>query len=658
MNVNRLQLHLPLSVDAKSSSEIALLPEFPPSNDQPITYNERIEPVSNYGDDTWDNSAIGWPVIDFRRLGLNKINTEFVKRLYAIVLFHPKYWPGKYESCLIYIRVINVLAKVCQKHDARLSEFNGLVELHDEAVEILSCNVHKPYTSAMRKLSNATEIVGFTLVDYKFVKYFDASNDESIIIQHPYIPPRIWIYIVRRMSEFLDEFLVNRSNIEKYYYEYIENYAPLSSPKKSDYRHKYSIRTYGDFLQRYSLRELMVKWFGTHVCEVSTKYGFLNLKNYMCAVRDTALWYIGCFSLQRKEELTSLMSDCFKIENDPKIGKMCFVVGETTKTVTDSDARWVVPSNVEKAVVAATVVADLTLSHAPDEYRSKLVSPDGATRLYVPDKLVAQRVKSPPSRDMLRRLASNFGYLEIKRRVPLLFDQSEICVNKDDRRIALTLTPNLNYKKWFGLGKPWHFTTHQLRRTLAVNIHSSELVSDESLQGQMQHQKVEMTLRYARYSSKLVTNGTASKVFIYEAYKAIGSKLTETLTSHDRYVNPHNKETVSSIIVNLISAKDYNQITKLVEQGKVSVRENQIGLCMSPDDCPYGGIESIAQCTGVQSGGICSDLRIDKLKRSSLIDLKDGHEQELLSRHKDSPRAGFLRNEIYGIEIALNATKK
>lgn len=65
-------------------------------------------------------------------------------------------------------------------------------------------------------------------------------------------------------------------------------------------------------------------------------------------------------------------------------------------------------------------------------------------------------------------------YANIIRRGSRLFDQQEIVVTEEDSRIALSMTPNLFNKEWFGIGKPWSFSTHQARCVFRpiMNTHS------------------------------------------------------------------------------------------------------------------------------------------------------------------------------------------
>ena len=86
------------------------------------------------------------------------------------------------------------------------------------------------------------------------------------------------------------------------------------------------------------------------------------LTRYTNLVRDSAFTYILAHSLQRVSEGLSLRSDCFYIDDDPKLGKVALLVGETTKTDPDSDARWVVPASVEKAIKILTHISMLRLN--------------------------------------------------------------------------------------------------------------------------------------------------------------------------------------------------------------------------------------------------------------------------------------------------------
>ena len=170
-------------------------------------------------------------------------------------------------------------------------------------------------------------------------------------VQTPYIPPRIWAYQVKRLNECLDDFFEHEQALgsafswlsEAYTYNAscvkdVKYHSPFYEP------HVYKKRVlfaggFEGFSVEYGLSGLFEKWLGVP----PLIYRSTRFTAYLNMVKEAALFYIMSFSLQRLNEVNSLRSDCFLIERDERLGDIAMLVGETTKTDPDDDARWVVP---------------------------------------------------------------------------------------------------------------------------------------------------------------------------------------------------------------------------------------------------------------------------------------------------------------------------
>ncbi|MCW1936866.1 hypothetical protein OMD46_12070 [Pseudomonas sp. MDMC_285] len=77
-----------------------------------------------------------------------------------------------------------------------------------------------------------------------------------------------------------------------------------------------------------------------------------------------------------------------------------------------------------------------------------------------------------------------------------LFDPEQLRITPEDFALARLVTPTLTDE--FAVGKIWPLAWHQLRRTGAVNMQASGLVSDASLQFQLKHVARAMSLYYGQ----------------------------------------------------------------------------------------------------------------------------------------------------------------
>lgn len=397
------------------------------------------------------------------------------------------------------------------------------------------------------------------------------------------------------------------------------------------------------FLKDYGIFDLIEKW----LYPTERRYLITRFSSYISVVRDVCLVYIANFSLQRISEVLTLHSDCFLTENDERLGEIGLIVGETTKIEPDDDARWVVPMIVKKAVDAAASIARMRVRHCPKGIAS-LLPEDGSIPLAI-------HSWEPWNRGGANTISlENFDYALFQKRKSRIFDPKEIAVTEEDWKIARSLTPNLDEKEGFGVSIPWRFTAHQLRRTTNVNMFSSNMVSDKSLQWEMKHLTRDMTLYYGRNYSNLRLNSEAESLVIIESYQAIYRQLVDVVENNIDYVRPHQKEFLPDGLINLIDDREENKLVQLIKKGSVGFRITQLGFCMKTANCEYGGIESAAKCSGALGGGICADAIFARSNKKKLARLKQAYEAEIQMLKKDSPRHSALTKEIYAIGVYLN----
>ncbi|MEL7798075.1 hypothetical protein [Idiomarina loihiensis] len=328
------------------------------------------------------------------------------------------------------------------------------------------------------------------------------------------------------------------------------------------------------------------------------------------------------------------------------------LVGETTKTDPDDDARWVVPSTVKKAVDAASTIAKWRLKYfpggesAPEWDSSSVPLALAGTEPWLPVK--------GNNRNSKNELIGQLRLGPFIDRYPLFFDPEEMAVTEEDWKIAVSMTPNIGNREGFGIGLQWPLAAHQLRRTTNVNMFASNMVSDQSLQWLMKHVSQKMTLYYGRNFTNLRLNSDAETSVIVESYKAIYRQIASVVEDSFENVRPHSKQMIPIKVVNLVEAGEEKQLTKLIAKGDIGCRRTLAGFCMKAGVCEYGGIESMAQCAGADGGGICTDAIFKRENGPALRRLKAAHEKKIESLTSESPRFNALKKEIYAIEVYLS----
>lgn len=654
-----------------NDSSVFRPPSFPPPEDWPVSIDKDGNPLSLYGDGYWNMRVFGFYGFNFEKKQFSPENESLFKQFMLLVIYHPQVFPGKISTCKAHFTTLSQLIGFCEGHKILISQLVNFPHLFVDAAKHLQTKRILDRISQLHKLNLYAQDFGLAIGGEKFLKVMSRLAITSEAIQHPYIPPRIWNYQLKRMNEVLDDFESHSEQIEKAYnwlfdaYNYNYNIKPkYASPFNRESLNSKRIlypKNCEGFLEDYGLLELIEKWM-TRITKQQSNFTPSSISAYLSFVRDVAIIFILNFSMQRKSETTSLRSDCFKIENDPRLGKICTISGETTKTDPDSDARWVVPEKVKKAVDIAAKIAKLRLKSVPPEFNVP------------PDLLENPYLKSPnfepwsPSRgfrlsekeviEKLEYFKRSIDYLDLSRRRSKIFDESEMLITEEDARIALALTPNLDQKPWFKVGQPWRLTSHQVRRTLAVNMFASPEISTSSIQHQMKHFSRNMTLYYGRNYANISLDPKVQRTLIAESYASMYRKLIEVADNDVDYVRPHNTNQQLNSVINIINSNEEEKLHQLIKKGRVNCRKTLLGFCMANGSCKYGGIESITKCAGSDGRSICADAIFSKKNKNALVKLKSKYESELAELTRENVRYEALKLEIYAIEVYLHVIDK
>lgn len=655
MNVNNLRFMSPTMLVTTESSAYRP-PSFPPPDDWVMSVDEKGRDLSRFRDDFWDYRAFERSAtFNFGKDKISDANVQIVKQVMFLVLYHPALYPGKIRSCAYNFQCINKIAKVCDDAGILMTDLPRFPRIYQNVADVLQGASYKTYLNFLHKLRIHGEVLNFEIVDERTLAYLASQQKNWEKIQTPYIPPRIWSYQISRLNECLDDFLEHQTVIEEAFSwisnAYEHNLAAV--PKFDQYQSPFSQHRFytkrrilynggfDDFLTEYRLLELFDKWMG-----VEKQRSVAQFARYFNMVRDAALLYILNFSLQRVSEAMSLRSDCFIIEHDERLGKIALIVGETTKTDPDDDARWVVPKTVKKAVDVATKIARLRMRYCVEDAKASVPLALTATEPWTPNKRNFRNVKGEAVVQL------RFGpFISL---YPYVFDPQKITVTESDWKVAVSMTPNIHKKTGFGIGHPWPFAIHQLRRTTNVNMFASNMVSDNSLQWVMKHLSRNMTIYYGRNHTNLRLNSDAETAVLVESYKVIYRQLVDVVIDNIEHVRPHQREVIPSQVIDLVEAREEQQLTKLIKQGAVGCRRTLLGYCLKAGSCEYGGIESVTKCAGGDGGGVCTDAIFARKNEAKLKHLKSVHENQMASLDPISPRYSALKQEVYAIEVYLN----
>lgn len=656
-----LQIDSPLSVPSAANFRPL---NWPPAHDWPVVFNEKGEIVCRWG-------CPVWPLYPWAKqaLSLNfgdgpinhgdsidPANANLLRQITGWWIWGPN---GVQAAGTLYNKftLIRQVFVMCSKEGILASDLMRFPAVADRLPGVLAPSRAAGVIAILHDLYDQRDKFGFILLDRTGLSRLEAAIPDHESKQTPYIPPRIWTYQVTRLRSCLDDFLAHREQVEACYrfcldvystnygslakaltVEPINSRVPFQTPSNKNAGAKSGAKFHGPFKQtakRFGIDELLARWVGAP-SEGDSAKGIRLLSAYMSLISLTGLAYLLNYSLMRIEEAWDLRQDCLDIERDEKFGDIYLLHGVTTKTMDDSNARWPTSPSVKVAIEAMTCITRLRLICAEAHPDINLTQED------IDNPYLINKVFAPwTSRNLKKRELRPFygGYADSLTAVyPLLFDVDTLRITEQDLQLARYITPTLDPER-FAVGKPWPFAWHQLRRTGAVNMQASGLVSDATLQLLLKHVTRTMTLYYGQNHTRLKLNNDARTQYVRTMYEVLGKELARLTT--ERFVSPHGDRRKTEI-VRLITQKDAKALTAAAKRGAIACREIILGYCMNREPCAYGGIDSIAHCGGGDGSAPCPDVLYDKRNIEMIRKLDKTLDERLINAPTDSP----LRNSL------------
>lgn len=613
-------------------------PTWPPPDDFPVVIDARGEVVSRFGDESWEF----WPwegkacSVNFVRSKsgyqvVTACNASFFRQIAGWWLWGPDsvQKASTFQACA---RMIKPLFVVCSEAGVGADELSRFPALIEQVARRLPPSTGYQALARLNALWVARETLGFFLLDESGLR--ELANhlpDYDGHEQTAYIPPRIWTYQVSRLDQCVDDYLNHRDQIEACYRFCLGAYAhnaggslaaafgmkgnignPFAyGPNQAVHRGRRSGRKYyGAFrntADRFGIAGLFDRWL-----QVDEQMTVVDLSSYLTLVSVAGLAYCLNFSLMRADECAQLRSDCLTSEVDELGYEIHLLGGVTTKTVQDGDARWVVSPAVAKAMDALVQIARLRVDCSMQNPALRLNEAD------ISNPLLLARATEPWSSvrgDADKRLRLR-PYSDIVSRFPKLFDLEQLRMTASDGAIASQMTTGLNPER-FGVGLVWPMAWHQLRRTGAVNMLASGLVSEASLQYQLKHASRGMTRYYGQnwYKLKVRLDTDATGLFLKEKFRILAREFAALKA--DEIVSPHGDKRKAQIL-NIVAEKDHEGLVAAAQAGRINYHRTMFGGCTNPGGpCAYGGVANFAFCMGFGSQKPCEHAMLDTSQENS-----------------------------------------
>lgn len=623
-------------------------PTWPPTDDFPVVIDKNGCVVSYYGDDVWDlapwaSRAIRLNFVKYSKTKpcLSESCTKMAKLVCAWWLWGPR--PVNNAGTLkSRFTQLFPLFKLCTEDGVDVERLYQHPDTVDKLASVFSPSNAEAALILLHNLFEQRSEFGKVILDRECLRRLSAASPSHEGSQTAYIPPRIWLYQVNRLREFLEDYEKIKDGVSACYLECISLYENRFGSLDALYANGESsrdldgsgfIHNFGRFSQysdKHGITKDLKKWIiGTDAPD--SKCIITTLGSYLTLASKVGAAYLLNFSLMRIDEAWKLRADCFEIEQDPQLGAIYMLSGATTKTIYDTDARWITSPSAKIAADILAHVARLRIGTAlkrtgisiPDDLRS---NPLHHMRQYEP----WARGNGLDKEFSLR--PSYSSYSEVLRSFPHLFDKTAITITEVDLEYARLLTPSLNAT--YQVGTLWPFAWHQLRRTGAVNMQASGLVSDSSLQYQLKHVTRAMSLYYGRGFSKVKLDSVAYAAYLKAMYEVLGKEIIRLLSP--RFVSPFGEERKSQIL-NIVAVSDAKKLALAAKKGTVSWRLTLAGGCTKRGHCSLGGADTLVHCGGGHGKGACVEALYDQDRIPELVELQDVLSDRLSTAPLGSP---------------------
>lgn len=401
------------------------------------------------------------------------------------------------------------------------------------------------------------------------------------------------------------------------------------------------MKHFHEYAAEYGVQDVLTKWIGKLT---GGGRGVMCLTSYLTLAGHVGIAYIINFSMMRINEAWMLRQSCLSCEEDEEFGKIYVLTGVTSKTLQDDNARWITSSSVELAIKVLSAISTLRMNTICS------LSPNSIPASIVEDPwLVLPAVEPWSNKQYSGDLTIRHtypGYTSCINDFPRLFDSDVIAITSEDVELSLRVSTYFPENR-FSIGKPWPFAWHQLRRTGVVNMMSSSLVSDVSIQYQLKHSSRAMSLYYGRGYSQANLNESLRSEYVSATYEVMAKEIKSLISTS--FISAFGESHKTNLLKD-ISEQTEPQIQKALKNGLISLRPTIFGNCTKTGNCPYGGFENVIRCGGGDGQPPCSEGIIDIRKRKAVERMRSLTLNRYTSAPADSPLRVSLGMQILALD--------
>ncbi|MDR6382148.1 hypothetical protein [Paraburkholderia caribensis] len=485
---------------------------FYPSDSLVISRHSDGSVASYYGDLRWDWTPYGstsrLQYLNFRywkdNLGLTNQRKDLVgeiRWLLHTLISHSNIGQFSFKGISNHLSLLRRMAKHCEKSKIiikdLLTDSSALwTFVHESSGAIAS----KLLSFCSKLIQIGSDITRYPVPRLNFIRSIRkvAVSYKKSLNQHPPMPTRIYSHVLTVLSEELSDF----QSIALKYLDLVKKCVENPFLGRSTTEQKRIRAATGKTIERDKGSMLTLldehglsRYFEKTGLDATVLGLFSGLQRIMIVVRLTIQAYTG----MRDGEVSHLNYKC--IERRVKHGRTCYVIhGATTKLNggRPKKARWVTNEEGARAVAVAQKITALN-HHLMVQGRDGCKQTLNEVPLLASIKYFRLGARYPTrysAQTMLAGGAQIWRGGQLRTRLEPAMAEEDLCeLEQIDPHRAWRSEPK------FLVGTQWTFTSHQLRRSLALYAQRSGLVSLPSLRRQLQHITEAMSRYYARGSA-------------------------------------------------------------------------------------------------------------------------------------------------------------
>lgn len=575
-----------------------------PPNDFAVSRKQDGSTASVYGDDSWDwtpysddgrVSPLSFP---FWKEGNKTLERQQLLDemhwLMFLVIYKREGIAFSYATLCGYLKILRPIARYCEEQSIRihslLSSQVRLAEFISTAMKPRQAEHLSPLLSILLTLGDRE--VGFVVPGKGLLDTLQAiiRNSRKSAKQTAPIPTRIYSHLISTLANELNGFEAVSERVLAIASACAGD--PFTGRTKSAQRKHSRIKNIERFGYKPEFDELLQEYgLNAYFDSRGLSKTIKGMSDCLGRIQMIAKMTIHVFSGMRDDEALDLPYECIE---EPVSGgkKHCVIVGNTTKLNNGKRkrTRWITSKEGRQAIGIAQRIANL-----------------------VYDKIEGND-KESVERNRLRPLFASIGYLgfaghppESKNGavLPTCLDLANYPEVRDvlqpviEERDLFELEQIDAQRAWrsesqYQVGKPWHLTTHQIRRSLALYAQRSGLVSLPSLRRQLQHITQEMSQYYAK-GSPFAQNfiGDDKSHFGHEWQESTSisgalSYLINVIFSDDRLFGGHGNYVERRIKSGEVPVSR-NDIMQKFKRGEIAYKETPLGGCVKVGNCNQVG---------------------------------------------------------------------